>query len=435
MIKSPLAVNKPKSISSAQVLRELQRIFNPSRLFAPWLDAVRAERARENANQRRRRRDKYLQVKVGHGGTLDPMATGVLIVGVGKGTKQLQNFLECTKSYEATVLFGAATDTYDVLGKILQKAPCEHITETSVATALGAFRGKIMQKPPLYSALRVQGKRLYEYAREGIDVPLEIQERSMEVKELEIVEWLNGGEHAYKWPSEEAGEEIEVAERLLGLQEGPPNPTGTSGSAADQTQPHLSAGSKRKRTNDSDDDCVTTKKPISARQIDEEEEEKKEQDPEFNMSGALQNQSPKPPPSEPPTPTKSELNPAETKPPLHETPPPKNQQPLPAEPSPTKPSPTIPSPTRKGPPAVTLRMTVTSGFYVRSLSHDLGKAVGSLAMMSQLVRTRQGGFELGRNVLEWEDLEQGEEVWGPRVEAMLASWEGGVGVGVGDGGG
>ena len=68
-------------------------------------------------------------------------------------------------------------------------------------------------------------------------------------------------------------------------------------------------------------------------------------------------------------------------------------------------------------------MTVTSGFYVRSLCHDLGHAIGSLGIMAKLVRTRQGPFELGANVLPYEDLKEGEDVWGPKVKAMLATWE------------
>ena len=67
-------------------------------------------------------------------------------------------------------------------------------------------------------------------------------------------------------------------------------------------------------------------------------------------------------------------------------------------------------------------MTVTSGFYVRSLAHDIGLAVGSAALMVSLVRTRQGDFELGKNVLEYEDLAKGEEVWGEKVEGMLSDW-------------
>jgi tRNA pseudouridine55 synthase len=81
-----------------------------------------------------------------------------------------------------------------------------------------------------------------------------------------------------------------------------------------------------------------------------------------------------------------------------------------------------PTPTTKGPPAIRLRMTVTSGFYVRSLCHDLGAAVGSAALMAELERTRQGEFELGKNVLEYDDLEKGEQVWAPKVEAMLDEW-------------
>jgi tRNA U55 pseudouridine synthase TruB len=75
-----------------------------------------------------------------------------------------------------------------------------------------------------------------------------------------------------------------------------------------------------------------------------------------------------------------------------------------------------------GPPAAKLRMTVTSGFYVRSLCHDLGAAVGSAALMAELERTRQGDFEVGKNVLEYTDLKKGEKVWGPQVEAMLDEW-------------
>jgi tRNA pseudouridine55 synthase len=79
-------------------------------------------------------------------------------------------------------------------------------------------------------------------------------------------------------------------------------------------------------------------------------------------------------------------------------------------------------PTDAGPPAAMLRMTVTSGFYVRSLCHDLGEAVGSQAIMAQLTRTRQAQFELGNNVLEYSDLAKGEDVWAKGVEEMLDVW-------------
>ena len=77
---------------------------------------------------------------------------------------------------------------------------------------------------------------------------------------------------------------------------------------------------------------------------------------------------------------------------------------------------------KEQPPAVRLRMTVTSGFYVRSLAHDLGKALNSLACMSDLVRVRQERFEVGQNVLQWSDIDRGEDVWAPKLEANLQAW-------------
>ena len=297
------------------------------------------------------------------------MATGVLIVGLGKGTKSLQSFLGCTKTYEATVLFGAATDSYDTLGKVLSKAPYEHVTEGKVEEALAQFRGKIMQKPPLYSALHVQGKRLYEYAREGKEVPVEIQSRPVEVEDIRIVEWLPGGSHTYRWPEEDAEKEDKaVAEKVLHLNE--PLKVDTAEHSADAT-PDANP-TKRKRSID-DAISTTADAPATKRQ---------EVDNEPLMSGAL-----------------LEAEDAEV---------PKD----------------LKSSSKNTPPAVKLRMTVTSGFYVRSLAHDLGKAVNSLGCMSDLVRTRQENFELGRNVLEMTDIEKGEEAWAPRLQAVLVDWQG-----------
>ena len=308
------------------------------------------------------------------------MATGVLIMGVGKGTKELRGFLECTKSYEATVLFGGATDTYDTLGKVLRRVEYGHVTREKVENELEKFRGKIMQRPPIYSALRVQGKRLYEYAREGKEVPTEIKERPVEVKELQIVEWLDGGSHGYKLPEEEVEVEAkELAEKVLHLDKA------VAGAREDVN------GAKRKRElEDCEDGVVSNKRPAL---------EQEEPDPRTLMSGGLQ--SPDQKPSEPPEPVSPKLADG------HFHTPPQTSSP----------------PPDKGPPAVKLRMTVTSGFYVRSLSHDLGEAVGSLACMSELVRTRQGDFELGKNVLEYEVLDKGEDIWAPHVEELLKQWE------------
>ena len=107
-------------------------------------------------------------VKVGHGGTLDPMATGVLVIGVGRGCKKLQEFLINTnKRYQTIGQFGVSFDTDDTSGLLLEEAPFEHITETQVREELiNSFTGTIMQRPPSFSAKQVNGKRAYKQARE-----------------------------------------------------------------------------------------------------------------------------------------------------------------------------------------------------------------------------------------------------------------------------
>lgn len=126
--------------------------------------------------------------KIGHTGTLDPDATGVLPVCVGKGTRLCSLLENHDKTYRAVLLLGMETDTQDVTGQILAEKPvC--VTEEQVLEVLPAFRGKIMQIPPMYSALKVNGKKLYEYAREGKVIerearPVEIYELTVEKIEL-----------------------------------------------------------------------------------------------------------------------------------------------------------------------------------------------------------------------------------------------------------
>ena len=357
------------------MIRNLQKHFNPSKTFKPWLEEERERRNRESGFQRKRRRHQRLEVKIGHGGTLDPLATGVLITGIGKGTKSLQDFLACTKSYETVITFGAETDTYDCLGKVVRRAPYEHVTREVVEKALAQFRGNIMQQPPIFSALRVNGKKLYEYAREGKVPPVEIKHRPVEVLEMEVVEWFEPGTHNFQLPKEEmSGEEKAVAEKLLDQEATAPAPA--EGEAVKE-DPEASSSTKRK-----------SPPPADEAKEDNTEAAKKQKVSETEAAPAA---------SEP-----SASEPAETK----------------AE------APAQPEQPKSQTPAVKIKMTVTSGFYVRSLAHDLGKAVGSLGLMSELVRSRQGDFELSpEKVLEYKDLDAGEEVWAPKVERFLQEWE------------
>lgn len=339
---------------------------------------------------------------MGHGGTLDPMATGVLILGLGAGTKELGHFSTgCTKQYETVVLFGAATDTYDTEGKVMARKSYDHITKEMVETALGKFRGEGTQIPPIFSALRVQGKRLYEYAREGIPLPegFEIKERPVDVTELEMLEWYPGGSHQWHWPTTEADSaEKKLANQALHIGADVSSPEPEVSATVEETE------GKRKREDEVEAEAA---EPSSKRS-------KADAEIMNDTAGAETKAS-----------TIHRLSTAAGVIPETETAePPKDSAKAPTAPPPeADPSPEQP-PTRPAcaAPAVRLRMTVTSGFYVRSLCHDLGAAVDSLAIMAELTRTRQSNFDLASNVLQYEELQQGEEVWGPKVQKLLEDW-------------
>ncbi|MFT3709685.1 MAG: tRNA pseudouridine(55) synthase TruB [Archangium sp.] len=145
-----LVVDKPKGITSFDVVREVRHALKLK--------------------------------KVGHTGTLDPMATGVLPICVGEGTKIAQFIIEATKAYDATVKLGATTDTLDADGKVLETRPVPEINREVLEAAMSKFRGTFLQVPPMYSAIKIGGKRLYELARAGEEV--ERQPREVTVFEL-----------------------------------------------------------------------------------------------------------------------------------------------------------------------------------------------------------------------------------------------------------
>ena len=113
-------------------------------------------------------RNNLCDIKVGHGGTLDPIAEGVLVLGLGEGTKQMDRLLSGRKVYVATARFGTSTDTLDITGSITAQADHSFITTDLLERALLPYIGNIKQVPPMYSSLKVKGVRLYNYARKGI---------------------------------------------------------------------------------------------------------------------------------------------------------------------------------------------------------------------------------------------------------------------------
>lgn len=128
----------------------------------------------------------HKKLKVGHAGTLDPLATGVLIVCIGKATKMVEALQAETKEYEAGIMLGATTPSYDMEHPVDATYPWEHITREAVEAALASLTGERLQMPPLYSAKKVEGMRAYEYAREGTEVKL--REALINIYAMELLE-------------------------------------------------------------------------------------------------------------------------------------------------------------------------------------------------------------------------------------------------------
>lgn len=124
--------------------------------------------------------------RIGHGGTLDPMATGVLPVFVGRGTRAVEFFEHAEKTYEAVIRLGLTTDTEDITGQVLETKPVS-VTEAAFLAALEQFRGEIQQVPPMYSALKINGQKLCDLARKGKQV--ERQSRTVTIYKLDCLEF------------------------------------------------------------------------------------------------------------------------------------------------------------------------------------------------------------------------------------------------------
>lgn len=142
-------------------------------------DAVKRVRG---AIQRRLKMKKF---KVGHAGTLDPLATGVLIVCTGRATRRIETLQNGTKEYIATMRLGATTPSFDLETEIDATYPYEHVTLGQVREILPRFTGHILQVPPVYSAVKIDGKRAYKYARKGAEV--ELKAKPLVIEQLELL--------------------------------------------------------------------------------------------------------------------------------------------------------------------------------------------------------------------------------------------------------
>jgi tRNA pseudouridine55 synthase len=127
------------------------------------------------------------QRKVGHAGTLDPLATGVLLICLGQATRLADHLMKGRKVYRATIRLGVTTDTYDAEGRILAVAPVGELSEAEIRAVLGEFTGHIEQTPPLYSALKKGGTPLYRLARRGVEVSP--RPRLVEIEAIELIAW------------------------------------------------------------------------------------------------------------------------------------------------------------------------------------------------------------------------------------------------------
>lgn len=131
-----------------------------------------------------KKRFRIKKIKVGHAGTLDPLATGLLIICTGKFTKRIPELQGQIKEYTGIIKLGETTPSFDLETEVNQTFPTDHITEELLEETAKKFIGEIEQTPPVFSALKKDGKRLYEYAREGKEV--EVKSRKVEISEFEI---------------------------------------------------------------------------------------------------------------------------------------------------------------------------------------------------------------------------------------------------------
>ncbi|XP_038678051.1 probable tRNA pseudouridine synthase 1 isoform X1 [Scyliorhinus canicula] len=159
------------SVALAEKLQSLNGLFAIHKKKGPTsadvLNILKTKLLKEAGIKQHPMKRKRQALKLGHGGTLDSAASGVLVVGIGKGTKMLSGMLSCSKKYTTVGELGKATDTFDALGMVTEEQSYDHITKNDLESILKKFTGNVMQTPPLYSALKQNGQRLSCLMKKG----------------------------------------------------------------------------------------------------------------------------------------------------------------------------------------------------------------------------------------------------------------------------
>ena len=194
-----ILINNPSPSSSLYRAEGLLAVYKPlnwtSQDVVAYIKGIITRDAKDRGIDIPKSKKSRGRIKVGHGGTLDPLAEGVLVIGIGNGTKALDSFLSGTKSYQAMAKLGFQTTTLDMEGDITHEEPYHHATAQSIQAILSRFLGKIQQVPPIFSAIRKNGKKLYEEAREGKTAEdLAIESREVEIMSLHLLTENHKGE-------------------------------------------------------------------------------------------------------------------------------------------------------------------------------------------------------------------------------------------------
>ncbi|KAK9329924.1 pseudouridine synthase [Lipomyces starkeyi] len=354
------AVHKPAGVSSATFMETVQRKMEADSEF------INTSMTREERQKRKRR--KMPKVKMGHGGTLDPAADGVLVLGVNEGTKRLGDYLNCSKTYEVVAHFGCSTTTYDAEGSVLDRVSTTDITKEMIEQVLQHFRGEIQQIPPIYSALKIGGSKLYEYARNLESLPRNISPRPVTIHSLEIMGDILY-DHEYMLPTKKATTDEKFQERVFrdaGLKE------------------LVKLGNKYAE--------------MELRCLGDKGSSESATERESLALGA------EPPDAEGEVLVEHPVNIGE----------PESDQLVAAQQNLSAAEITAPH------PIVAFRATVSSGTYIRSLVHDIAIAMGARAHVAKLTRTRQGDWEVGKNIIPADDIE-GKDLseWAPKVKFYM----------------